>query len=50
MFFLFLALLNEVIWRTQTTEFWISFKFWGVMPLTMIFAVAQLGLIKRHEA
>ncbi len=49
MFFLFLAVLNEVIWRTQTTEFWISFKVWGVMPLTMIFAIAQLGLIKRHE-
>lgn len=49
LFFLFLAFLNEVIWRTQSDSFWISFKFWGVMPLTMAFAVAQLGLIKRYE-
>lgn len=49
LFFLFLAFLNELIWRTQSNEFWISFKFWGVMPLTMAFAIAQLGLIKRYE-
>jgi intracellular septation protein len=49
-FFLFLAVLNEVVWRTQTTDFWISFKVWGIMPLTMIFAVAQIGLVKRYES
>lgn len=48
-FFLFLAILNEIIWRSFSTDFWISFKVWGVMPLTMIFAVAQMGLIKRYE-
>jgi intracellular septation protein len=48
LFFVFLAVLNEVIWRSFSTEFWISFKVRGVMPLTMIFAIAQLGLIHRH--
>src|SRR5262245_48965819 len=50
LFFIGLALLNEVIWRSFTTEFWISFKIWGVMPITMLFAVAQIGVIKRYEA
>lgn len=48
-FFLFLAGLNEVIWRSFSTDFWISFKVWGIMPLTMIFAVAQMALLKRFE-
>jgi intracellular septation protein len=47
-FFVLLAILNEVVWRSFSTDFWISFKVWGVMPLTMLFAVAQLGLIQRH--
>lgn len=47
-FFLFLAVLNEVVWRTQTTDFWVAFKVWGIMPITMIFAMAQLPLMQRH--
>lgn len=47
-FFLFLALLNEVVWRTQTTDFWVNFKVFGLMPLTMVFAVAQAPLLSRH--
>ena len=39
--FLFLALLNEVIWRTQTESFWVNFKVWGMLPLTIIFTAAQ---------
>ncbi len=50
LFFVFLALLNEVVWRWFSTDFWIGFKVWGVMPLTMVFAVAQIGLIKRYDA
>ena len=50
LFFIVLAGLNELIWRTQSTDFWIAFKVWGIMPLTMIFAIAQVGLLKRHEA
>jgi intracellular septation protein len=48
-FFVVLAILNEVVWRNSTTEFWISFKLFGIMPLTMIFAIAQIGLLKKHE-
>jgi intracellular septation protein len=48
-FFFFLAALNEVIWRTQTTEFWVSFKVFGTMPITILFAVAQTPLILKHE-
>lgn len=50
MFFLFLAVLNEIIWRNFSTDFWISFKLWGVMPLTMAFAISQVGILKRYEA
>jgi intracellular septation protein len=48
LFFLFLAVVNEVVWRTQTTDFWVAFKVWGIMPITMIFAMAQLPLMQRH--
>ncbi len=48
-FFLVLAMINEVVWRSFSTDFWIGFKVWGIMPLTMVFAVAQIGLIKRYE-
>ena len=48
-FFTFLALLNEVVWRSFSTDVWVSFKVFGIMPLTMIFAIAQMGLIKQHE-
>jgi intracellular septation protein len=47
-FFLVLAVLNEAIWRTQTTDFWIAFKVWGVMPITILFSAAQLPLLTRH--
>mgnify|MGYP000582454719 CR=1 FL=1 len=42
-------LLNEIVWRTQSTDFWVAFKVWGVMPLTMAFALAQTPLILKHE-
>lgn len=48
-FFLFLALANEVIWRNFSTDFWVSFKVFGIMPLTMLFALTQVGLLKQHE-
>jgi intracellular septation protein len=47
-FFFVLAAINEVIWRTQTTDFWVAFKVWGVMPLTMIFALAQTPMMMKH--
>jgi len=49
LFFLSLAVLNEVIWRTQSTDFWVAFKAFGVIPLTMIFAIAQMPLTKRYH-
>jgi intracellular septation protein len=48
LFFFLLAFLNELIWRTQTTEFWVAFKVWGIMPLTLVFSIAQLPLLSRH--
>lgn len=48
-FFFFLAALNEIIWRTQTEDFWVKFKVFGFVPLTMAFALAQTPLILRQE-
>jgi intracellular septation protein len=47
-FFVVLAALNEVVWRTQSTDFWIAFKLWGVLPLTIAFSASQFPLILRH--
>jgi intracellular septation protein len=47
-FFLALAVLNEVIWRTQSTDFWVNFKVFGVLPLTFIFAALQFPLLQKH--
>jgi intracellular septation protein len=48
LFFLALAVLNEVIWRTQSTDFWVNFKVFGVLPLTFIFAALQFPLLQKH--
>ena len=48
-FFLFLAALNEAIWRTQTTDFWVAFKVWGMFPITLAFTLSQMPLIMRHS-
>jgi len=48
-FFIFLAVLNEYIWRTQTTEFWSNFKFFGMFPITMVFAMANVPLLLKHQ-
>ncbi len=48
-FFAFLAILNEVVWRSFSTDTWVSFKVFGIMPLTMAFAVAQIGLLRQYE-
>jgi intracellular septation protein len=47
-FFLFLAVLNEAIWRTQSTDFWVNFKVFGFIPLTFVFAGLQYPLLTRH--
>jgi intracellular septation protein len=48
-FFFVLAALNEIVWRTQSTDFWVSFKVFGIMPLTVVFALAQTPLLMRSE-
>ena len=49
--FLFaLAIANEIVWRTQSTDFWVAFKVFGVMPLTLLFAALQYPLLTRYEA
>lgn len=47
-FFIVMALLNEVIWRTQSTEFWVSFKTFGNLPITFLFMACQYPLLQRH--
>ncbi len=49
LFFIFLAILNEIIWRTQSEAMWVNFKVWGILPLTFIFTAFQLPLIKKHQ-
>jgi len=48
-FFLFLAVLNEVVWRNFSTDTWVSFKSFGLMPLTFFFMMFQITLIMRHQ-
>jgi intracellular septation protein len=48
-FFVFLAILNEVVWRGFSTDFWVSFKLFGVLPITLLFAVAQTPLVLREQ-
>ena len=48
-FFLFLAVLNEVVWRNFSDDVWVSFKVWGTMPITILFTLAQMPLIMKHS-
>jgi intracellular septation protein len=49
LFFFFLAALNEVVWRSFSTDFWVAFKVFGIMPITIAFALSQFPLIQRHQ-
>jgi len=48
-FFFLLAILNEMVWRTQTEMVWVNFKVWGILPLTFIFTALQIPLINKHK-
>ena len=48
-FFFFLALVNEFVWRSFSTDQWVSFKTFGILPMTLVFTFAQLPLIQRHS-
>ena len=49
LFFLFLAVVNEIVWRSFSTDAWVSFKVWGIMPITILFTMTQMPLIMRHS-
>jgi len=48
-FFIFVAILNEIVWRTQTEAFWVNFKVWGLLPITFIFTASQIPLINKYK-
>ena len=48
-FFIALAILNEIIWRTQTTDIWVNFKVFGILPITFIFTLIQFSTIKKYQ-
>ncbi|MEM7169173.1 MAG: septation protein A [Pseudomonadota bacterium] len=48
-FFAVMALVNEAVWRTQSTDFWVTFKVFGLMGCTLVFMMAQIGLIQKHS-
>jgi intracellular septation protein len=48
LFFVFLAVSNEVVWRMFDTDFWVAFKVWGIMPITVVFSMLQLPLLTRY--
>lgn len=48
LFFGFMAVLNEVVWRNSSTDFWVGFKLWGAIPLTFLFAIANIPMLLRH--
>ena len=49
LFFLFLAIVNEIVWRNFSTDAWVAFKVWGIMPITLAFTMTQMPLIMRHS-
>ena len=49
LFFLFLAVVNEIVWRSFSTDAWVAFKVWGIMPITLVFTFSQMPLIMRHS-
>ena len=49
LFFIFLAVANEVVWRNFSTDTWVAFKVWGIMPITLVFTFSQMPLIMRHS-
>ena len=48
-FFIALAVLNEIIWRTQSTDIWVNFKVFGILPITFAFTLSQFSLIKKYQ-
>ena len=49
LFFIFVAILNEIVWRTQSEPFWVNFKVWGLLPISFLFAASQIILINKYK-
>ena len=48
-FFIFVAMLNEIVWSTQPEAFWVNFKVWGLLPISFLFAASQVPLINKYK-
>jgi len=48
-FFIFIAIANEIVWRTQSEAFWVNFKVWGLLPISFLFAASQFPLINKYK-
>ena len=48
-FFILIAILNEIVWRTQSEVFWVNFKVWGLLPISFVFAASQISLINKYK-
>jgi len=48
-FFIFVAILNEMVWRTQTEAFWVNFKVWGLLPISFLFIASQIPLMNKYK-
>ena len=49
-FFIMIAILNEIVWRTQSESFWVTFKVWGLLSATLIFTLSQMSFLNKHKA
>jgi intracellular septation protein len=49
LFFIFVAVLNEVVWRTQSEVFWVNFKVWGLLPISFLFILSQIPLMNKYK-
>jgi len=48
-FFIFVAILNEIVWRTQSEVFWVNFKVWGLITISFLFAICQVPLFNKYK-
>ena len=48
-FFVFVAILNEMVWRTQSEAFWVNFKVWGLLPISFLFIASQIPLMNKYK-
>nr|WP_315861708.1 septation protein IspZ [Candidatus Pelagibacter sp. IMCC9063] len=49
LFFIFIAILNELVWRTQSEDFWVQFKVFGMIPITIVYTFFQISVIEKYK-